>query len=135
MNVKPIILQSVFAASCLRSQSFCWCNILKIFPSSGLFDVFNGAPGSYFIIFIRFQLQQWAWEPTWDTTILYKWITFQIQYSLSHMRNGLNQNIEIFLFHIKVSDFQSSWLKLETKSIFQTYSYLQRCQRNSYKHM
>ena len=34
-------------------KSFCSCHILKIFPSSGLFDVPNGPGRSYFIISIR----------------------------------------------------------------------------------
>ena len=50
------------------------------------------------------------------------------------MRNGLNQNIEIFLFHIKVSDFQSSWLKLETKSIFQKIILPSKLSENRKKH-
>ena len=33
-------------------KSFCSCHILKIFPSSGLFDVPNGPRRSYFIISI-----------------------------------------------------------------------------------
>ena len=44
---------SIYFGGWRNMKSFCSCHILKIFPSSGLFDVPNGPGRSYFIISIR----------------------------------------------------------------------------------